>query len=1315
MAVAAAAFTAAVGALLWHLYERALGIWMDQGLAYLLRYLVAVVRLTYLLRRKGRRFVYLESGKHDDVVKCGAVCAPLEWSKECPQQRQHLEKGHDEVLFFGANTDGDRLALSVSRLRNHVAQLWLALYTRDGRRYSLPTEVTLDRSTGSCFSAAGLRLQCLAPNRRWRVAFNGLLRQQSEATSATSAESEVHVKFGFIWSSVSHTLEQPAELAPAMLAEGCAEGSTLQMLRDIKRLANEMDSYDQAGMMSGEITVDGERRELCLWGYKIRNQGSLLDGACEENHHFGFLENGDMYHLVRTNNYGGKNGVYYGSIYAPASEMRSIDYAAVETKQELRAEHGKLHLRSGAYTLLASVRSVAPDLVFQSEGSACSVIVTAVDLKCEQYPACGFSVSAKRPQRRTCGIPGYLKHKIIEECQRPGESPLVSDIHNQCSKTPDLTGGKGSSLAVLDSIAREVKSFAVPRGFVVTTESYKVFSSSEHFQQLMRTMETAMTRDDWQTALKGICSSMVGALERLNMPADVQEAISQHLSKFDKDTLFAVRSSALGEDSEDMSAAGQMTTLLGVRGQDNVISAVVKCWASQFSFTNVNYKRQYGQALDVPMAVVVQELVNADTAGVMFTCDPLTGNPGYITVTANYGIGESVVSASAEPDTFVLKKRRSQRPTVESSQIGHKSVYTTTSGSDGVATVSVSDEKAQRACISEEDVKILASIGAQIEKTYTTPQDIEWALKDGIFFMLQCRPVTTFLRESDCEMLHEFNEGLKSAKESFTKGNVSEVLPGAASPLSMSFIRCAFDVNCRDTAMALVYASSPDRSPYITPWGPIYRYNYFIWLSDGLRRTGPDGNLIEKSLMYSILARDAGDEVEAGINRMRMVTRWKLPVQFYYFAKTMLTASQGVESNTKKSAELRLSVDEASTAEQIYDYIGRSFHHIREPAILLRNAATSSSFYNSIIISILSSARGGLDNEVFSELSKILRGTEAECADVPRMIQELGRVLRESAEKDQFVSMTTEEACKWLSTTESDCGKKYREFIKKHGHRAVKEFDVYTKPWVMDLWSLVKSLKAAAAAPQVEQKASAPWDFSKFPHRLSTIQSAILKLVAPRARAAVVARETTKSAAVRVIHQLRLLCHQLSRCMVCEGRLPSPEQLFFLTYEEIGILLRTRSPELVHKAQRRQKIYAEADKDRYPSIFVGIPKPIERMKRHVEGDFEIKGSPMSQGVVEGKVRVAKTFEEAHLIQKGEILVTTATDTGWTPYFPLLAGVVTEIGGPLSHGAVVAREYGLPCVVGIEGITTMPTSGDYVQLDGNTGVIRKIPLPEAEDD
>ncbi|KAH8010072.1 hypothetical protein HPB51_024747 [Rhipicephalus microplus] len=150
---------------------------LGPGVVYLFRYLVASARLAYLLRRKGRQFEYVEPQKYDDIVSNCAVCAPAEWDCECPRPKPELEKSEDSVFFYGVNSDGDRLVVSVSRLSTHVAELWLALYTSDGTRYKLPTTLTLDRSAGSCFSAAGLRLQCLAPNRRWRVAFNGLLRQ----------------------------------------------------------------------------------------------------------------------------------------------------------------------------------------------------------------------------------------------------------------------------------------------------------------------------------------------------------------------------------------------------------------------------------------------------------------------------------------------------------------------------------------------------------------------------------------------------------------------------------------------------------------------------------------------------------------------------------------------------------------------------------------------------------------------------------------------------------------------------------------------------------------------------------------------------------------------------------------------------------------------------------------------------------------------------------------------------------------------------------------------------------------------------------
>uniref|UniRef100_V5IJG0 Putative integral to membrane n=1 Tax=Ixodes ricinus TaxID=34613 RepID=V5IJG0_IXORI len=252
-------------------------------------------------------------------------------------------------------------------------------------------------------------------------------------------------------------------------------------------------------------------------------------------------------------------------------------------------------------------------------------------------------------------------------------------------------------------------------------------------------------------------------------------------------------------------------------------------------------------------------------------------------------------------------------------------------------------------------------------------------------------------------------------------------------------------------------------------------------------------------------------------------------------------------------------------------------------------------------------------------------------------------------------------------------------------------------------------------APKSKTQKEAPaWDLSDLPYKLTFVQKLLLKFLIPRARLAVAARETSKSGLVRTIHKLRTVCIRLADQMVLEGRIPTPDLLYFLTFEEIGILLKTRSPSLVLKAQRRLRLHPELDKVKYPSLFVGVPKPIMTAAKRIEGDFEMKGNPMSQGVAEGYARVVPTFEEAHLIRKGDILVTTATDTGWTPYFPLLSGVITEMGGPLSHGAVVAREYGLPCVVGADGITSMLRTGDYILLDGNTGILRKLAKTADED-
>ncbi|KAL1443995.1 hypothetical protein MTO96_030095, partial [Rhipicephalus appendiculatus] len=686
--------------------------------------------------------------------------------------------------------------------------------------------------------------------------------------------------------------------------------------------------------------------------------------------------------------------------------------------------------------LPVDVKRVAPFVALTTNESS-EVRLAGLDLKCEENDGSGIIICfVNRSEQITDDIPEHIKHRIIEEHELPKVFPLVSDIRDQCSKMPELTGGKGSSLAVLDSIATELK-----------------------------TLDSAS-------------------------------------------------------------------------------------------------RRQYGQPLDMPMAVVVQQLVDATAAGVMFTCDPLTGSPSFNTVTANFGIGESVVSASADPDTFVLKKTGAKMATIESRQIENGEV----------ATVPLSPEKAQSVCMNDKDIEELAVIGMQIEKTYTIPQDIEWAFSDGKFFMLQSRPVTTFLRETDSELIHEFDNGLKSAKEILTKGNMSEVLPGAMPPLTSSFLRAAFDIYCRDDAMRFSHAFNPDPTQYVPAFMPMHRYTFFLWLSDGTHKTGSDASLMDRAFLHSILGRDTSDDVKDAVKRDRKLDMWKLPVQLYYLAEAMLTITHGVEETSRKTANLRLSVDGMTTATQVYDYIGRNLHHLRKPGIFLMKKSMASSFYNAVILKILGAAKRGLTSEVFSEMSQILHGVEVESADVPRMIQELGRVLRESPEREKFLSMTTDEASEWLLKSENECGRKFREFMEKHGHRSVKEFDLCTKPWSLDPSSLVKSLKAAARAGQVDSETSAASrSLSSSPPSISILRRIMLKLVTPKAQSGVAAREAAKSASVRVIHQLRLVCHQLALLMVREGRLPLPELLFFLTFEEVGILLRTRNPELVLKAQRRQK------------------------------------------------------------------------------------------------------------------------------------------------
>ena len=270
-------------------------------------------------------------------------------------------------------------------------------------------------------------------------------------------------------------------------------------------------------------------------------------------------------------------------------------------------------------------------------------------------------------------------------------------------------------------------------------------------------------------------------------------------------------------------------------------------------------------------------------------------------------------------------------------------------------------------------------------------------------------------------------------------------------------------------------------------------------------------------------------------------------------------------------------------------------------------------------------------------------------------------------------------ALKRLENDQGPVGNRFRQFLARHGHRGVMEFDFYAEPWGLDPRPLISSLQTMAANPNMfatETKANDDWQ--TLIENMKPNGNRIIKLFVSYTRDGIVYREMAKSALIRTIHRFRLAYRRLGHLMVKDGMIPDPGLIFFFTHSELQQVINSSGAALINKAIRRRKLHPELCNLVFPEMSIGLPQPIQdqpsqQFHSDVHG-VQVTGTPVSNGTVRAKVRVAMNLDEARLIQCGEILVTRSTDIGWSPYFPLLSGVVTELGGLVSHGAVVAREY-----------------------------------------
>lgn len=727
----------------------------------------------------------------------------------------------------------------------------------------------------------------------------------------------------------------------------------------------------------------------------------------------------------------------------------------------------------------------------------------------------------------------------------------------------------------------------------------------------------------------------------------------------------AVRSSATGEDGVEHSFAGQYDTVLGVDSAEGFAAAVRQCAVSVGSERASAYAGDDAATGMVTMHVVVQRMVDARAAGVVFTADPTTGRRDLVVIDAIAGLGEALVDGTAVSDHLVLT-------------------------SDGTPAVR---EVGDVPVLSDEEVAHIRAGALRAAQHWGRPMDLEWAIdQGGQLWWLQARPITTLPGD-----LNEMDTPLAGPTHVYTRCNIGEMMPGAFCPLTASVSGYAIDYAMQ---MTQVVARAQER--YERPWLQVgYFYGHmFLNMTEGTAlSSGILGNSLEQFSM-SICGRVI-DELEAKPPKAflpKLVNTVRL-TSYSLFAGPAIRklgdriAAFEIPTGRDPNRVLR----QLESGVDLYCYV--TLVHVRSSS----RAAVGANVLESYLVRAAVKA-GRDENEGQAEAARLMAGA----ADVESavMVDELNAVVRAIAADDvaaeRFLAATPADAVTHLRSTDDPGGVALREFLVRHGHRGYRELCMRDPAWAEDaegLGSMMQVMLQSARNPSASAGAR---------RNVDVPESRTVGLLARLAQGGARGREETKSKMALMAHRLKLGYRHLGEVLAESGRLPDADLVFFFDRVELPrVVGDTDIGDLVRRARQRRDALPFQQSLEFEDVAVGRPEPIIRRPPSTLDADQIMGRPASRGIAEGTVRVAKSIVDARDVRPGEILVAPVTDVGWTPYFTVIAALVTDIGSSVSHGAVVAREYGLPCVVNTLVATQVLKTGDRVRVDGDTGLVTRF--------
>ncbi|MEM1417072.1 MAG: PEP/pyruvate-binding domain-containing protein [Myxococcota bacterium] len=719
---------------------------------------------------------------------------------------------------------------------------------------------------------------------------------------------------------------------------------------------------------------------------------------------------------------------------------------------------------------------------------------------------------------------------------------------------------------------------------------------------------------------------------------------------------WAVRSSAVGEDGEAHSFAGQYVTHLDRVGRDAVVEAVWECVASAAGERVEAYVTGQAAGTGTEVAVVVQRMVPAAWAGVLFTADPVSGYRGRWVLDVVEGLGEALVSgeASGVRSVYDRRGRRLEGPGLP--------------------------DAAERALLE----------GARaLQDALGRPVDIELALDDaGRLWFLQGRPVTALPRVHP----NELDTALDAPGAVYTTGNVSEMMPGPVTPLTGSVFGRAVDHGMQEYMQRIGAQGAITEAPRY-----LFASHQHMFIRLDAVYASPRKCLggTKRDVDLSIVGRPV-PEAELG-----PVKPWfRRAPNVARLASYLRSAPKRLEALEAMVAGFSLP-DEGSAAS-LYAALDAA----QAPLSTAYGHHYAASVWSGTWLAVMTGAIAGrgevATNEHLALISALLTDIpEVESADAVSALSRLGRELRDHPDVRSFTAAGVPEALAWLRREAPGA---VDAFVMRHGHRCLREAELRTRPWRDDPEAWVPTLQAVAGQAS-EARDEAPVEVDALLEGLAPSARRTLRFALPRARRGVVLRERSKSALIAFQDHLKRGYRRLGERLAATGALPDGDLVYFFTHEELARVVAGEGEHALAEARRAQ--LPELWELAFPLVSVGPPEPLHRTRDAIPNDGSCwAGMPVSRGVAEGRAVVAHRLADARRLSAGDVLIARTTDIGWSPWFGVAGAIVTEIGSPLSHGAVVAREYGIPAVVGVAGATEIP-DGARLRVDGTAGTVELL--------